>query len=38
MSTLNGDGAASAYISPKLDVRCELNRMEASPTASVSGS
>jgi hypothetical protein len=34
MSTLNGNGAASADITPKLDVRCELDRREASPTAS----
>jgi len=33
MSTLNENGAASAAITPKLDVRCELDRREASPTA-----
>ena len=34
MSTLNGNGASSADIAPKLDVRCEFDRREASPTAS----
>ncbi len=34
MSTLNGNGASSADIAPKLDVRCELDRREVSPAAS----
>jgi hypothetical protein len=34
MSTLNENGATSADVAPKLDVRCELDRREAPPTAS----